>query len=472
MKTPDLMDDRDLEIINDEEIYRILEKNSSADPAEIREILAEGRELKGVSLEKTTKLLTVEDPDLLQEIYNTASYVKNEIYGQRLVLFAPLYISNLCYNECLYCAFRATNKHLKRQVLTQEQIAEEVAALIDEGQKRVLLVAGESYPEEGLDYVLKAIDTVYSVSRGKGQNIRRVNVNIAPLDRDDFKRLKDAQIGTYQIFQETYHYDTYKKLHMGGPKRNYKYRLRAIDRAFEAGIDDVGIGVLFGLCDYKFEVVALRSHIRHLEKNFGLGPHTISVPRLEPADESYIASHPPAPVSDQNFKKIIAVLRISVPYTGLILSTRENAAMRGEAFAMGISQISAGSKTNPGGYHVSPTEKSTATAEQFSLGDTRPLDEVVRDVVKHGYVPSFCTSCYRRGRTGLDFMELAKPGEIKKFCAPNAILTFAEYLNDYASEETKKEGRKLIDKLLKDIDSPNVMNKYQQIMDGERDIIV
>lgn len=472
MTIPHTTDDRDLQIINDDHIYGIIETYAGASSNEIREILEEAKALKGISFEKTIKLLNVEDPELLEEIYHTARYIKEEIYGKRLVLFAPLYISNLCSNECLYCAFRATNKNLERKVLSQEEIEQEVATLIDEGQKRALLVAGESYPQEGLDYVLKAIDTVYSVSRGPGKNIRRVNVNIAPLDVDEFKRLKAAQIGTYQIFQETYHYDTYKKLHVGGPKRNYKYRLRAIDRAFEAGIDDVGIGVLFGLYDYKFETVALLSHVKHLEKNFGMGPHTISVPRLEPADSSYIASHPPAPVKDHEFKKIIAVLRICVPYTGLILSTRETAQTRREAFELGISQISAGSKTNPGGYHVSPQEKTKAHADQFSLGDTRPLDEVVRDVIEHGYVPSFCTSCYRRGRTGLDFMELAKPGEIKKFCAPNALLTFAEYLNDYGSEETKAAGAGLISQLLEEMNQPHIREKFQKIMDGERDIIV
>jgi len=465
-------DDRDLEIIPDGKIHEIIEKNTKVDKQEILDILEEGKILKGISMERTAKLLMVEDPELLEAIFDTASYVKDEIYGKRLVLFAPLYISNLCQNECLYCAFRATNKHLKRKVLTQAEIAEEVAELIDQGHKRLLMVAGESYPGEGFDYVLKSIETIYSVNRGKGKEIRRANVNIAPLEVEEFKLLKDAKIGTYQIFQEVYHYDTYKKLHIKGPKSNYKYRLRAIDRAFEAGIDDVGIGILFGLYDYRYETIALRMHIQHLEKNFGMGPHTISVPRLEPADQSDISTNPPAPLSDRDFKKLLAVLRISVPYTGLILSTRENAQMRREAFSMGISQISAGSRTNPGGYHVDSQNHEEGMAEQFSLGDTRPLDEVVRDVVKTGFLPSFCTSCYRSGRTGLDFMELAKPGEIKKFCAPNAVLTFMEYLTDYASEATKTEGMKLIAETMKEINSPKIAQKYQQIIDGERDIIV
>jgi len=463
---------RDPEIIDEDEIFRILDDSKSVGKEEICDILDEARKLQGIPLEDTAKLLMVEDKDLLCQIFETARYIKEEIYGKRLVLFAPLYISNLCDNECLYCAFRATNKGLKRKVLNQKEIAQEVAALIDSGQKRVLLVAGESYPKEGLDYVLDAIETVYSVNRGEGKNIRRVNVNIAPLEVDDFKRLKDAQIGTYQVFQETYHFDTYKSLHVSGAKSNYKYRLRAIDRAFQAGIDDVGIGVLFGLYDYKFETLALRMHTRHLEKEFGLGPHTISVPRLEPADASDVAANPPHPLSDQDFKKLVAILRISVPYTGLILSTRETPQMRRDAFDLGISQISAGSRTNPGGYFVAPNERIDGHADQFSLGDTRPIDEVVRDVIDHGYLPSFCTSCYRRGRTGLDFMELAKPGDIKMFCAPNAVLTFAEYLNDYASAETKKAGFALIKEAMKDIKSEKVSDKLEKIMAGERDIYI
>lgn len=463
---------RALEIIDEDEIFRILDDSKSAGKEEICAILDEAKKLQGISLEDTAKLLMEEDKDLLTQIFETARYIKEEIYGKRLVLFAPLYISNLCDNECLYCAFRATNKGLKRKVLSQKEIAQEVTALIDSGQKRVLVVAGEKYPKEGLDYVLDAIETVYSVNRGEGKNIRRVNVNIAPLEVEDFKRLKDAQIGTYQVFQETYHFDTYKSMHVSGSKSNYKYRLRAIDRAFQAGIDDVGIGVLFGLYDYKFETLALRMHTRHLEKEFGLGPHTISVPRLEPADASEVATNPPHPLSDQDFKKLIAILRISVPYTGLILSTRETPQMRRDAFDLGVSQISAGSRTNPGGYSVDPGECIDGHADQFSLGDTRPIDEVVRDVIDHGYLPSFCTSCYRRGRTGLDFMELAKPGDIKMFCAPNAVLTFAEYLNDYASVETKKAGFALIEKAMKDIKSEKVSAKLEKIMAGERDIYI
>jgi len=467
----DYLNDTDTQIIDAQRINSIIESSANASPQEIRDILSKSLELKGISIQETAKLLMTDDPELKGEIFQTAKKIKESIYGKRLVLFAPLYISNLCANECLYCAFRATNKHLKRKALNQDEIAEEIAALIDQGHKRVLLVAGESYPEEGLDYVIKSIATIYSVNRGPGKNIRRVNVNIAPLETDEFKRLKEAKIGTYQLFQETYHYNTYKAMHKGGVKRNYSYRLRAIDRAFDAGIDDVGIGILFGLYDYRFEVIALRMHIDHLEKQFGLGPHTISVPRIEPADSSDVASHPPYQVSDDDFKKIIAVLRISVPYTGMILSTRENPQIRAEAFDLGISQISAGSKTNPGGYHVSAQQDEPAVAQQFSLGDTRPLDVVIRDVVSHGYIPSFCTSCYRAGRTGLDFMELAKPGLIKKFCDPNAILTFGEYLIDYASPETKKSGMELINKMLGSMDMPAVNEKFQKIVDGERDII-
>jgi 2-iminoacetate synthase len=294
-------------------------------------------------------LVDISAPDLLEELFVTARQVKEHIYGKRLVIFAPLYISNMCANECVYCAFRARNKEVKRRALTQDEIASETKALIDQGHKRVLLVAGESYPKEGFDYILKSIDTVYSVKHDKGE-IRRLNVNIAPLSVDEFRRLKEHNIGTYQIFQETYHHETYKKVHLAGKKADYDWRIGSVDRAMEAGIDDVGIGVLFGLFDWRFEILAMLQHIRHLEQRFGVGPHTLSVPRLEPAIGSDIASHPPHPISDIDFRKVVAILRLAVPYTGIIMSTRESANIRRETFALGVSQISAGSRTNPGGY--------------------------------------------------------------------------------------------------------------------------
>lgn len=452
-------------IINNDKINQAL--NYTPTHSELKKILAKSRKLERLSMLEVSVLLNTTDADGIKQILQTANWVKNEIYGNRLVIFAPLYISNLCNNDCAYCAFRCTNTNIARKALSQEEITKETVALLKTGQKRVLLVAGESYPKEGLDYVLKAIDTVYAARDGKN-NIRRLNVNLAPLEVADFKRLKEHDIGTFQLFQETYHEETYMKLHLKGPKRDYNYRLTAIDRAFEAGIDDIGIGVLFGLYDYKYEVLALLSHIEHLEKKFGLGPHTISVPRLEPATGSEIASTPPYPVADEDFKKMIAILRLAVPYTGLILSTRETAETRSEALDLGISQISAGSKTNPGGY------SDVDSMEQFSLGDHRNLDEVIADVCAHGYIPSFCTGCYRSGRTGLDFMEYAKPGDIKKKCSPNAIITFQEYLEDYASPKTKILGEQTIAQALLDLPDDKIREfttkSIQKIKDGKRDI--
>jgi 2-iminoacetate synthase len=394
--------------------------------------------MKGLNLADVAVLTSISDPEMLAELFNMANTVKETIYGKRLVLFAPLYISNLCANECLYCAFRATNKAIDRHALSQEHIAREVEVLINQGHKRVLLVAGESYPKKGFDYVLESIRTIYSVKSEHGE-IRRVNINVAPLTVDEFKLAKAEGIGTYQIFQETYHRETYKKVHVGGKKRDYNWRVWALHRAMEAGIDDVGIGVLFGLFDYRFEIMAMMQHIFELEDKFGVGPHTISVPRMEPATNSDIASHPPFPVSDIDFRKIVAILRLAVPYTGIIMSTRETAKMRRDTFALGVSQISAGSKTNPGGY-----EEEDEVSSQFSLGDHRPLDEVIRDVASMGYIPSFCTACYRLGRTGQDFMDLAKPGDIRLHCGPNGLSSFKEYLQNYASPETREIGDQLI----------------------------
>ena len=410
----------------------------------------------------------VSDPVLLGEVFDTARRVKEDIYGKRLVLFAPLYISNLCANECVYCAFRARNRALTRRALSQDEIAKEVTHLVEQGHKRILVVAGESYPDEGFDYILNAIDTVYRTSSGPGE-IRRVNVNIAPLTLDEFKQLKARQIGTYQIFQETYHRATYAAVHLGGKKRDFDWRVTAPDRAMQCGIDDVGIGVLFGLFDWRFETLALMQHIRHLEARYGVGPHTISVPRLEPATGSDVASHPPHPVSDVDFRKVVAILRLAVPYTGIIMSTRESADIRRETFALGVSQISAGSRTNPGGY----SEDERIESAQFCLGDHRPLDVVIRDVAALGYVPSFCTACYRLGRTGRDFMDLAKPGEIKAHCAPNALATFQEYLQDYASPETRAVGEATIAGALAEME-PELRAKAERMVrlvkDGKRDV--
>lgn len=455
--------------INESEVALILEKNRKPEPAKVNEVLAKAAEMKGLGLEDVAVLTGISDPLQLHELFETANQIKETIYGKRLVVFAPLYISNLCANECVYCAFRAKNKDIVRRALNQEEIKHETQALINQGHKRVLLVAGESYPRQGFQYVLDSIASVYDVKTEKGE-IRRVNVNVAPLSVEEFKQLKDAKIGTYQIFQETYHRETYSRVHLGGKKRDYNWRVSSLHRAMESGIDDVGIGVLFGLFDYRFEILAMMQHIKELERVFGVGPHTISVPRLEPATGSDIASHPPFAVSDIDFRKIVAILRLAVPYTGIIMSTRETAQMRRDTFALGVSQISAGSRTNPGGYEEETPDE---VSGQFSLGDHRPLDEVIRDVASMGYVPSFCTGCYRLGRTGADFMDMAKPGDIKAHCNPNAVSTFMEYLMDYASPETRVVGEKLIAETvasMEGIAKQRAIKLVEKVKEGKHDM--
>ncbi|NLF57029.1 MAG: [FeFe] hydrogenase H-cluster radical SAM maturase HydG [Candidatus Hydrogenedens sp.] len=441
------------------------------DPGHVREVLDKALELKGLNEEDVACLATITSPDLREELFADARRVKDEIYGKRLVLFAPLYVSNLCNNECTYCAFRKGNTELRRRALTQEEVARETRIIIDQGHKRMLLVAGESYPEEeGLEYIFRCIETVYSVKHGDGE-IRRVNVNLAPVTLDEFRRLKQMKIGTYQLFQETYHRPTYAKVHLEGRKSDFDWRITAPDRCMEAGIDDVGMGVLFGLYDWRFEVLSLMQHVAHLESRFGVGCHTISVPRIEPACGSTLADHPPYAVSDDDFRKLVAILRLAVPYTGMIMSTRETAEMRRETLALGVSQISAGSRTNPGGYN----DNEEFDASQFSLGDHRPLDEVVRDVSELGYIPSFCTGCYRMGRTGSDFMDLAKPGLIKSYCGVNALSTFEEFLIHYASQETRAAGEACIARTLDDM-SPALRKRAETLMgrvvQGERDVYV
>jgi len=446
-------------------------RESRPDPSRVREVIAKAGELKGLEPEEVGVLATAEDEDVLSEMFQAARRVKETIYGRRLVLFAPLYIANFCQNECLYCAFRASNREVKRRALDQNEIANEVRTLVEGGHKRVLLVAGERYPGEGIGYILDAIGTIYATRSGNGE-IRRVNVNIAPLTVEGFRDLKAAQIGTYQVFQETYDRAAYERVHISGPKADFEWRLGAMDRAMEAGIDDVGVGSLFGLTDWRVELVGLLEHAKHLEKRFGVGPHTISVPRLEPASGSEIASRPPYDVTDLDFLKIVAILRLAVPYTGIIMSTRETPEMRRQTFALGVSQISAGSRTNPGGYSQDRIE-GPPEESQFSLGDHRNLDEVIRDVAGHGYIPSFCTACYRLGRTGGDFMDLAKPGEIKAHCGPNAVSTFTEYLEDYGSPETKRAGEEAIGRILEGM-PPRVRDRAERMVrrvrSGERDV--
>ena len=456
--------------IDDQFIADTLAKAHTPDSAEVLDILSKARELKGLSMEDVATLSLVTEPELLEELFHTARFVKESIYGRRMVLFAPLYISNLCANECLYCAFRAKNKAIKRRALSQEEIAHETEFLVNQGHKRILMVAGEAYPEQkGFQYILDSIETIYKVKSGNGE-IRRVNVNLAPLSVEEFHLLREAKIGTFQIFQETYHRPTYAQMHQAGKKRDYDWRITGMDRAMEGGVDDVGIGILFGHCDWRYEVLAMLQHIAHLEELFGVGPHTISVPRMEPATGSDVSIHPPHPVSDEDFRKIVAIFRLAVPYTGIIMSTRESAKMRAETFALGVSQISAGSRTNPGGYS---TEEDPLDSSQFSLGDHRPIDEVVQDLIHLGYIPSFCTGCYRLGRTGADFMDMAKPGLIKSHCDPNGISTFLEYLLDYATPQTRKEGLELADKIVLSM-GPVARERAEklaaQVKAGKRDV--
>jgi len=452
--------------INKDKIFDLLERTKRSSNYRAKDTIRKSLKLKGLSPEEVSVLLNCEDEAVLNRLFTAARQIKELIYGNRLVLFAPLYLSNRCINNCLYCGFRQENLDTGKRLLKTKEIRDETRALISQGHKRLLLVSAED-PAVNIDYLEEAIKTVYDTKEGNG-SIRRVNVNVAPMGVKDFKRLKDTGIGTYQLFQETYHRDTYNKLHPSGPKSDYIRRLHACDLAQSAGIDDVGIGALFGLYDYKFEVLALLFHVMHLEDKFGVGPHTISVPRLEPAEGSKISSHPPHPVSDKELKKIIAILRLAVPYTGIILSTRENAALRNELIYLGVSQISAGSKTVPGSY--SNDKKAQG---QFSISDDRSLSEVIESLTSMGFLPSFCTSCYRSGRTGENFMNLAKPGEIKKFCQPNALLTFEEYLLDYNPKLAKKintfissEVRKIPDSKVRQITS----NHIKSLIHGKRDL--
>jgi len=455
--------------IQREKLYNLISDcKSKANSKNVQKILKKSLNLKGLSLEDVAILLNVEDENLINNILQHASIVKKLIYGNRLVLFAPLYIANYCSNNCLYCGFRKDNKEIDRAYLSLKAIEEETLSLLKEGHKRILMLMGES-ENTNLDYFLKAIRKVYEVSY-HGNKIRRINVEIAPLSVDDFKRLKNEHIGTYACFQETYDKELYKKYHPEGPKSDYLWRLYVMDRAMEAGIDDVGIGALFGLADYRFEVLALLEHAKHLEKKFGCGPHTISIPRIEPAKGAPLSNNVPFPVSDKDFKKLVAILRLAVPYTGIILSTRESESLRNELFNYVVSQISAGSRTNPGAY--SNPEKSNNG--QFSLGDHRTLEEVISALIDGGFIPSFCTSCYRKGRVGKDFMDLAKPGLIKKFCTPNGILSFVEYLINFANNETKNKGFELVNRMIDQFDDDILKNKtklgIEKLINGNLDI--
>jgi 2-iminoacetate synthase len=461
-----------MEFINETYINSLLQDDSLFNEALQKNIINKALDAQGLTLKDSAALLKINSPDLLDKLYHAAKKVKEKIYGNRLVIFAPLYVTNLCVNNCLYCAFRKDNRELPRKTLTLKEIEEETRYLVLQGQKRILLVAGEHPKKANIEFIGKAIKRIYSINFN-GNNIRRLNVNTAPLSIDDFKMLKSFGIGTYQCFQETYHFETYKKMHPDGPKSDYAWRLYAMDRAIQAGIDDVGIGSLFGLTDYRFETLALLAHAFDLDTKYGIGPHTISIPRLEPALNAPAAMQPPYAVDDESFKKLVAVIRLAVPYTGIILSTRERAEFRREIFEVGVSQISAGSRTAPGSYSDTDNGAKEVTLEQFQLGDHRTLDEIVKDISSLGYMPSFCTACYRSGRTGDRFMELAKSANIGKICVPNALATFKEYLNDFASDDTKNTGEEFLNEELSKISGTTrdkAEKMIKQVDNGERDV--
>lgn len=416
----------------------------------IREILDKARLCKGLSHREASVLLACEDPEILDEIYKLANEIKHKFYGNRIVMFAPLYLSNYCVNGCIYCPYHRQNHHIPRRKLTQEEVAKEVIALQDMGHKRLAIEAGEDPVNNPIEYILDCIKTIYSIQHKNGA-IRRVNVNIAATTVENYRKLKEAGIGTYILFQETYHKESYEKLHPTGPKHNYAYHTEAMDRAMEAGIDDVGCGVLFGLNLYRYDFVGLLMHAEHLEASFGVGPHTISVPRLRNADDVDVGDFENA-ISDELFQKIVAVLRIAVPYTGIIVSTRESQRTREKVLRYGVSQISGGSRTSVGGY----ADEEEADSSQFEVSDQRSLDEVVNWLLRLGHIPSFCTACYREGRTGDRFMTLVKAGQIKNCCLPNALMTLKEYAEDYASPDTRRLALEAIAREVEEIPNPKV----------------
>lgn len=443
------------EFINHEEILETLQyaEDNKCNEELITQLIEKAKLCKGLSHREASVLLACELEDKNQEIYALAEQIKKDFYGNRIVMFAPLYLSNYCINGCTYCPYHLKNKHIPRKKLTQEEVRKEVIALQDMGHKRLALEAGEDPVNNPIEYILECIDTIYSIKHKNGE-IRRVNVNIAATTVENYRKLKEAGIGTYILFQETYHKESYLELHPTGPKHDYAYHTEAMDRAMEGGIDDVGLGVLFGLDKYRYEFAGLLMHAEHLEAVWGVGPHTISVPRLRNADDIDINTFTNG-ISDDIFAKIVACIRIAVPYTGMIISTRESQACRERVLHLGVSQISGGSKTSVGGY-AEPEPEDEVGSEQFEVSDTRTLDEVVKWLMEMGYVPSFCTACYREGRTGDRFMSLCKSGQIQNCCQPNALMTLKEYLTDYASEETKEVGDRLIEEELKTIPNEKV----------------
>ena len=455
------------EFINHEEIEETLRyaEENKRNVALIDEILKKARPVKtekgsvcaGLTHREASVLLACDIPEKIEEIYRIAEEIKLAFYGNRIVMFAPLYLSNYCVNGCVYCPYHLKNKHIPRRKLTQEEVKKEVIALQDMGHKRLAIEAGEDPVNNPIEYILECIETIYGIKHRNGA-IRRVNVNIAATTVENYRKLKDAGIGTYILFQETYHKDSYLQLHPTGPKHDYAYHTEAMDRAMEGGIDDVGLGVLFGLELYKYEFAGLIMHAEHLEAVHGVGPHTISVPRIKRADDIDPSAFDNS-ISDEIFEKITACIRLAVPYTGMIISTRESEEVRSKLLHLGISQVSGGSRTSVGGY---AEEERPHDTEQFDVSDQRSLDEVVRWLMENGHIPSFCTACYREGRTGDRFMSLCKSGQILNCCHPNALMTLTEYLEDYASEETKRIGYALIESELEKIPNPKVKDIARQ----------
>lgn len=455
--------------IDKEEIWDFINKSTPTTKA-VQEVIAKSLNKERLNLTDVAILVNATEPEQIEMIKNGATTLKKQVYGNRIVLFAPLYVGNLCANNCKYCGFRASNSNAKRKTLDQKELHENVVALEQNGQKRLILVFGE-HKKYSAQYIADTVKQVYDIKSGNGE-IRRVNINAAPMDIDDFKIIHEAGIGTYQVFQETYHPDAYKEYHLSGKKADYDYRLSALDRAMEAGIDDVGIGVLFGLYDWRFEVLSLVRHTNHLEACYNVGPHTISFPRLQNAlnldiDDKYT-------LSDEEFTRIIAILRLAVPYTGLILTARENAEIRKEVLQYGCSQIDAGTKIEIGAYAEKFKKEQELDKEQFLINDSRSLNDVIDELLDQNFVPSFCTACYRKGRTGEHFMEFSVPGFIKRFCSSNAILTLAEYLEDYAPAHTVEKGWTVIEKNILELDGfqdiEKVRSRIERIKNGERDL--
>ncbi len=456
--------------IDDNEILEILEMAKNPTKEQVREVIKKSLDKHRLSLQETAILINANDPELIKEIKEAAKKLKKRVYGKRIVLFAPLYIGNLCINNCTYCGFRAENKAQKRTTLLKEDLIEEVRALEDAGHKRLILVYGE-HPKYNAKFIAESVKTVYSVKHKNGE-IRRVNINAAPLDIEGFKVVKDAGIGTYQIFQETYHRETYLNVHKSGLKKDYDWRITGLDRAMEGGIDDLGIGALLGLYDWRFEILGLLRHVNHFEAVYNIGPHTISFPRIQEA--SGMEVNKKWEVSDEDFTRLVAILRLAVPYTGLILTAREPAQIRDEVLQYGVSQIDGGTNIEMKGYSHDDEESQDINKEQFEICDDRSLNEVMEELVENGFIPSFCTACYRLNRTGEHFMEFSVPGFIKRFCQPNAILTLAEYLEDYAPESTKEKGYQLIEEELKNYEDKHfkekLINRLEKVKKGKRDL--